>query len=322
MRASRDSAEQDDHDVATIPFVSRRDGMSSNQVTIPSSDHDLTLVIPAYNEESRLPRTLTDAAAYLNQWGIDYRVIVVDDGSRDNTAALADVHGPRFSTIRQPNGGKGSAVRKGLLAATGRVVAFTDADLPYDLTALKAAFELVRTGKADAVFGSRDMVDSANLVERQFLRTLASQVFRGIVTFLVSRQVRDTQCGLKIFSRKAARAIFSLATINGFAFDAEAVFLAHRLNLRIRKVPVTLINEYASTISLSRNAIPMLLDVVRVRWSAFRGEYNFKDAVNAFKDTIDADDTGNVADAGGVPRAGGIGDAGQAASPSTTRAVA
>lgn len=240
------------------------------------TDHDLTLVIPAYNEESRLPKTLTDAAAYLDQWGIDYRVIVVDDGSKDNTASLTEHYGPRFSTIRQPNGGKGSAVQNGLLSATGRVVAFTDADLPYDLDSLKAAYDIVVRGDADAVFGSRDMDASANLVERQFLRTLASQVFRGIVTLLVSRQIRDTQCGLKVFSRSAARAIFSRSTIKGFAFDAEAVFLAHCLKLRLQKVPVTLINEYASTISLSRNAIPMLMDVMRVRWRALKGRYDFQ----------------------------------------------
>lgn len=240
------------------------------------TDHELTLVIPAYNEESRLPKTLTDAAVFLDQWGIDYRVIVVDDGSKDNTAKLAEQYGPRFSTIRQPNGGKGSAVQNGLMAATGRVVAFTDADLPYDLVSLKAAYDIVSQGEADAVFGSRDMDDSANLVERQFLRTLASQVFRGIVTLLVSRQIRDTQCGLKVFSRSAARAIFSRSTIKGFAFDAEAVFLAHCLKLRLQKVPVTLINEYASTISLSRNAIPMLMDVVRVRWRALKGQYDLQ----------------------------------------------
>jgi len=237
------------------------------------SDHDLTLVIPAYNEESRLPKTLTDAAEYLDRWGIDYRVLVVDDGSRDETARIAGPYGWRFSTLQQPNGGKGSAVRRGLLASTGRVVAFTDADLPYDLDSLKSAYERVIRGEADAVFGSRDMTESATLVERQWLRTLASGVFRGFVTFLMSRQIRDTQCGLKIFSQQAARRIFSRATINGFAFDAEAVFLAHCLRLRIQKVPVTLINEYASTISLSRNAIPMLLDVLKVRWRALRGEY-------------------------------------------------
>ena len=285
MCASRASAEQLIQAVSTIPFDA---GVATwNAPILPPADHDLTVVIPAYNEDSRLPRTLTDAAAYLDNWGLDYRVIVVDDGSRDNTAALSAAYGSRFSTICQPNGGKGSAVRRGLLAATGRVVAFTDADLPYDLASLKTAYEAVTSGQADAVFGSRDMADSASLVERQFLRTLASQVFRSIVTFLVSRQVRDTQCGLKIFSRAAARAIFSRTTINGFAFDAEAVFLAHCLKLRIQKVPVTLINEYASTISLTRNAIPMLLDVMRVRWRAFRGEYNLQPDVTATESIAD-----------------------------------
>jgi dolichyl-phosphate beta-glucosyltransferase len=243
-----------------------------------TSDHDLTVVIPAYNEESRLPRTLTDAAAFLDQWGIDYRVIVVDDGSRDRTGELASAFGPRFSTIRQPNGGKGSAVRRGLLAATGRVVAFTDADLPYDLKALRSAYDSVTSKQCDVVFGSRDMDGAESLVERRFMRTLASGVFRSIVSILVSRQVRDTQCGLKVFSRRAARAIFSRTKIDGFAFDAEAVFLTHCLKLRFQKVPVILVNEYSSTISLSRNAIPMLLDVLRVRWRSLRGEYRLNAA--------------------------------------------
>lgn len=281
MRAPRRN-NNDHQDGSIIPFPTSNTPNPTRSVNV---DHDLTLVIPAYNEEARLPKTLTDAKAYLDQWGIDYRVVVVDDGSKDRTAFLADSYGSRFSTITQPNGGKGSAVRKGLLAATGRVVAFTDADLPYDLASLKSAYETVEKGDADAVFGSRDMDDSASLVERQFLRTVASGVFRGIVTFLVSRQIRDTQCGLKIFSQSAARAIFSRSTINGFAFDAEAVFLAHCLKLRLAKVPVTLVNEYASTISLSRNAIPMLMDVVRVRLRALKGNYNFNEDVEAINAT-------------------------------------
>ena len=274
MSAAQVVIEPHKQDASIISFEAFNNHQASDAAC--PTDHELTLVIPAYNEESRLPKTLTDAAVFLDQWGIDYRVVVVDDGSKDNTAKLAEQYGPRFSTIRQPNGGKGSAVQNGLMAATGRVVAFTDADLPYDLVSLKAAYDIVSQGEADAVFGSRDMDDSANLVERQFLRTLASQVFRGIVTLLVSRQIRDTQCGLKVFSRSAARAIFSRSTIKGFAFDAEAVFLAHCLKLRLQKVPVTLINEYASTISLSRNAIPMLMDVVRVRWRAMKGQYDLQ----------------------------------------------
>ena len=93
------------------------------------TDHDLTLVIPAYNEELRLPKTLSDAKAFLDSWGINYRVLVVDDGSRDATATLTSEFGRRFSTISQVNGGKGSAIRNGMLAARGRIVAFTDAEI-------------------------------------------------------------------------------------------------------------------------------------------------------------------------------------------------
>ncbi len=236
-------------------------------------DHDLTLVIPAYNEEARLPKTLEDTKAYLDTWGINYRVVIVDDGSRDSTATLTSAYGRRFSTIQQPNGGKGSAVRNGMLAARGRIVAFTDADLPYDLAALRSAYQTIETGHRDVVFGSRTMQGAASHVERRWMRSLASSVFRSFMTVLVSRQVTDTQCGLKVFSHRAARRIFSRATVNGFAFDAEVVYLTHLLNLSFEKVAVTLVNDYSTTISLTRNAIPMLLDVVGVRLRSLRNGY-------------------------------------------------
>lgn len=237
------------------------------------ADHDLTLVIPAYNEESRLPQSLEIAKSQLDSWGINYRVLVVDDGSRDDTAAKTKTLGRRFSTISQPNGGKGSAVRNGMLKARGRVVAFTDADMPYDLAALKSAYEIITDCERDVVFGSRTTAGSSSLVERRWLRTMASTVFRTMMTLLVSRHISDTQCGLKVFRRSAAQQIFSRTTINGFAFDAEVVYLTHLLDLSYEIIPVTLVNEYASTISLTRNAIPMLLDVVGVRFTALRGGY-------------------------------------------------
>ena len=238
------------------------------------SDHDLTLVIPAYNEESRLPKTLADAKTQLDAWGLNYRVLVVDDGSRDATATLSEQFGRRFSTIRQTNGGKGSAVRNGMLSATGRIVAFTDADLPYDLTALKNAYEIINANKRDVVLGSRTDEGSSSQVERRLMRTIASTVFRSMMMMLVSRHIKDTQCGLKVFSQHAARQIFSRTTINGFAFDAEVVYLTHRLNLSFETIPVTLVNDYSTTISLTRNAIPMLMDVIGVRLRSIRGGYD------------------------------------------------
>lgn len=240
---------------------------------VETFDHDLTLVIPAYNEESRLPKTLDGVKKFLDAWGLNYRVVIVDDGSHDQTASLTDSYGRRFSTICQANNGKGSAIRNGLLAAKGRIVAFTDADLPYDLAALQHAVHAIETRNRDVVFGSRTMQGALSRVERKWLRSIASSVFRSMMTMLVSDQVTDTQCGLKVFTQRAAQQIFSQTTVNGFAFDAEVVFLTHLLDLSFETVPVTLINDYSSTISLARNSIPMLWDVLSVRLRAMRGGY-------------------------------------------------
>ncbi|HEV7226772.1 MAG TPA: glycosyltransferase [Pirellulales bacterium] len=228
-------------------------------------DHELTVLIPAFNEAQRLPGTLAGLAEFFRGWAIDYRVVVLDDGSQDGTAAISDRFGPRFSTIRLGRQqGKGAAVRRGMLAATGRIVAFTDADLPYDMTALEIACDWIRQGGCEAVFGARDLLESKHEARRRLSRIVASAVFRQVVKRVVSREVTDTQCGLKVFSRRAALEIFSRTSIDGFAFDAEVVLLCHRLKLPLRRVPVTLINEYASTLSLSRHAGKMLRDVLRL----------------------------------------------------------
>lgn len=234
-------------------------------------DHELTVVIPAYNEEQRLPQTLRGLQEYLNRWGVDYRVIVVDDGSSDRTSELVSDWGGNVSIVRQPNGGKGSAVRRGMLQATGRIVAFTDADLPYDLDALRNGYDQIYDHSVEVVFGARDLRESTTTVSRRLGRRIAHEVFRQCMRVLVSREVGDTQCGLKIFSRRAAREIFSRCVINGFAFDAEVVYLTHALGLAFSRIPVTLVNEYASTISLSRHALPMLGDVLAMRWRSLTG---------------------------------------------------
>jgi dolichyl-phosphate beta-glucosyltransferase len=260
----------------SIPLPNGMPGSRSGSGVWPPTDHDLTIIVPAYNEERRLPATLNGLRTYLDRWGIDYRVLVIDDGSHDGTARLTAGLGQRFATVSQSNAGKGAAVRNGMRRATGRVVAFTDADLPYDLNGVRAAYDAIDRAECDVVFGARDLQESVVLAPRRFLRTLATWVFRSIVAQLVSRHVTDTQCGLKVFSRHAALAIFSRTTIDGFAFDAEVVFLTHRLALPFLRIPVTLVNEYGSTISLSRHALPMLLDVIGLRLRALRGEYEFE----------------------------------------------
>ncbi|MEN6451246.1 MAG: glycosyltransferase [Thermoguttaceae bacterium] len=233
---------------------------------VAPDDHDLTVIIPAYNEEQRLPWTLAHLGSFLSEWGIDYRVLVADDGSKDATAVMTRDLGPRFSTLRiWPQGGKGRAVRTAMLHATGRVLAFTDADLPFRLGALRQGYDWIRHEQCRVVFGARDVAGAENLAPRRLARRLATFAFRQIVSRLVSREVTDTQCGLKLFERRAALEIFGRGTIDGFAFDAEVVLLTHRLGLPFRRIPVTLVNEFTSTLSLRRNALPMLLDVMRLR---------------------------------------------------------
>jgi dolichyl-phosphate beta-glucosyltransferase len=239
---------------------------SAARLAAPEANHELTVLIPAFNEEDRLPGTLASLADFLNGWAIDYRVIVMDDGSSDATATISDRFGSRFSTISQPQQGKGAAIRRGMLAATGQIVAFTDADLPYEMNALRTACDWIQAGECEAVFGARDLHESKHEARRKLSRIVASAVFREVVKRVVSREVTDTQCGLKIFSRRAALEIFSRTTIDGFAFDAEVVLLCRRLQLPFRRVPVTLINEYSSTLSLSRHAGKMLRDVLELGW--------------------------------------------------------
>ena len=148
----------------------------------PQADHDFSLVIPAYNEEGRLPWTLAELRRFLDAWGIDYRVLVADDGSTDRTAALAAGMGPRFSTVSLPqNRGKGAAVRNAMLRASGEVLAFTDADLPFELESLRQAYDLVRKARCEVVFGARDLAQSSHRAKRKLSRTLATWLFREVV---------------------------------------------------------------------------------------------------------------------------------------------
>lgn len=246
------------------PSAQRGSGRSPAFVVAPS-DHDLTVIIPAFNEEHRLPGTLTQLTAFLDDWGVDYRVLVADDGSSDATAEATDRHSPRCSTLRLArNAGKGRAVRAAMLEATGRVLAFTDADLPFHLAALRDGYEAIHRRECEVVFGSRGLAGSANRVRRRLSRQIATVVFHRLVHWLLPLPVADTQCGLKLFGRHAALEVFTRATIDGFAFDTEVVALVEHLGLEFRQIPVQLVNEYSSSLSVTRSALPMLSDVLRL----------------------------------------------------------
>ncbi len=211
-----------------------------------TSPPSLTLVVPAFNEEKRLPVSLARIADWLGSRGpgLAVEVLVVDDGSSDRTAAVAEKTaaglGLDARVIRLPeNRGKGAAVRAGALEAAGVHVLVTDADLS---TPIEEVEKLLAAG-APVAIGSR-AVDATLVKQRQSLFRVASgKLFNLVVRLLVVSGIRDTQCGFKLFTRNAAREVFSRASVDRFAFDVEALLLARRLGYRIAEVPVLWFNS-------------------------------------------------------------------------------
>jgi dolichyl-phosphate beta-glucosyltransferase len=234
----------------------------------------LSVVVPAYREERRIAATLGQLRTALCEVSADgLELIVVDDGSDDATAALATEAGADL-VIRLPvNRGKGAAVRAGVLAAAGRVVAFTDADLSYPPAQLLQLLADVEAG-ADVVVGSRQHIDTTTLVRAGRLREVSGRVFNLATRLVLRRRYGDTQCGLKAFSADAGRLLFGLGRLDGFAFDVELLYLAERLGLQVRETPVELASAEGSTVHLSSDALRMLGDLVRVRRWAKAGAYD------------------------------------------------
>ncbi|MEO5760917.1 MAG: dolichyl-phosphate beta-glucosyltransferase [Vicinamibacteria bacterium] len=209
----------------------------------------LSVVIPSYNEEKRLPATLATLLPYLRGRGESFEVVVVNDGSKDATSAVAIQAGPEVRVIENPgNRGKGYSVRNGMLNARGAWRLMTDADLSTpieDLEVLKAAL----TDGAQVAIASR-AVAGANLEKRQSMaRESSGRFFNLIVQWLHLPGIRDTQCGFKLFSAAAAEAAFRHARLDGFAFDVEALVLAKRAGFKIKEVPVTWRNDDQSRVN-------------------------------------------------------------------------
>jgi dolichyl-phosphate beta-glucosyltransferase len=241
----------------------------------PAAGPVLSLVLPCHDEAARLPRTLTGYLAALPRRPGAVEVLVVDDGSTDHTVAVAHAAAagdPRVRVLAsRPNRGKGFAVRTGVLAAQGQLVAFTDADGAYgpgELARVAAAL-----ADAPVAIGSREP-DAAG---GSLARRLASGQFNRAVRALLGLPFGDTQCGLKGFRREAARELFGRARLDGFAFDAEVLFLAGRLGLRVTEVPVRAEPRDGSKVTLAADAARMLRDVVTVARLAATGGYDLPD---------------------------------------------
>lgn len=229
----------------------------------------LSIVIPAYNEAKRLPRTLEATLAYVQARKLDTEILVVDDGSRDETARVAESY-PGVAVLGYGgNRGKGYAVRYGVLRAAGERVLFMDADLATPLEELTKLEEALDRGAAYAI-GSRPLRESELTVRQPLLRELCGRSFNKIVQLTATPGIYDTQCGFKLLTHDAAQAIFSRCQLDGFSFDVEAIFLARRLGLKVAEIPVRWAHQEGAAAFATRSAylkagLRMLRDVVKIR---------------------------------------------------------
>ncbi len=225
----------------------------------------ISLVIPAYNEAAIIKNTIETALAFLSRFSSDYELIISDDGSTDETKRIAEsVSDAHLRIVSHfPNRGKGCAVREGVLAAKGDIVISTDADLAYGIEAAGELADKLAIEMADLAIGSRKL-HPKGYEDYPFIRLIASRLF-SLITGLLAGFRYDTQCGLKAFSAKAAKEIFSRCETNGFAFDFEVMLYAKGLGLSVTQLPVRIINHRDSKVAVMRDSLKMFGDIIRIR---------------------------------------------------------
>ncbi len=244
-----------------------------NSILDKSSTPHLSIVIPAYNEEDRLHDSLVQLEDYLTRQPYAFEVIVSDDGSTDSTLALAESFAsnhPWLKTLHHAdNHGKGAAVRRGVLDATGDYILMCDADMATPIEELDGFWKHIEAG-ADVVIASRPLKGS-HLVRRQpIYREIAGRMFNLAVQAIAVPGIHDTQCGFKLFRREAAHTLFSISVHEGWDFDIEILYLARRLGYRIAEVPVHWYHRDGSKVSMLRDGLRMLAGLVAIRLQHIR----------------------------------------------------
>lgn len=243
-----------------------------------SSRPELSIVIPAFNEERRLARSLELIRAFIASRHIRAEVLVVDDGSTDDTAKVVErsqVHFPELQLVSNGrNRGKGFSVRHGMLTAKGEIGLFTDADLSAPIEEADKLLAVLREGAFDGAIGSRAINRGMIDVHQSLSRELAGQVYNGIVRCIAGLPFRDTQCGFKAFCLDKAREIFEQQRTHGFGFDPEILLLAQKKGLRIAEIPVHWAHDPASKVNVVLDSVRMLRDLIAIRWNDLLGRYS------------------------------------------------
>lgn len=243
------------------------------------SDVQISFVIPAYNEQMRLPRTVLETIEWCSAQNLDFEIVIADDGSQDETLKLARLFEARDNRVRAlacPHMGKGSAVRLGMLNARGRFILFMDADGATPLNETAKLLSALESGH-DIAIGSRALRSEDEVQVRTSIhRKIIGRVFAFFVNLFAIQGIADTQCGFKMFTNSAAMAIFSRQKTLGFAFDVETLFIARQLSLNVCEVPVNWVAQPGSKVNLVSDSLRMLWDISRIRWQhrRFRHQVN------------------------------------------------
>ena len=246
----------------------------------------VSVVIPAFNEGARIETALERVLTCVEERGWDAEVLVVDDGSTDDTAAIVQrwmARYPQLQLFENPgNRGKGYSVRNGLLQAAGEIVMFTDADLSAPIEEAELLFRAIDAG-ADVAIGSRWLDKQRQTKHQPLYRRFFGRCYNALTRLVMGLPYKDTQCGFKAFRRGAAKCIFPLQTIERWGFDPEILFIAQKLGFRVVEVPVTWGHDERSRISYLRDGSQMLKEMVEIRSNSVRGRYDR--AIAAMKDT-------------------------------------
>ncbi len=236
----------------------------------------LSVIIPAYNEEKRLPGTLNDINEYLKKQNYSYEIIVVNDGSRDGTVKVVEDLKPQIANLRlidnKQNHGKGYVVRQGILEAKGEYRLFTDGDNSTRIEEIEKMWLEFKKGY-DIVIGSRDIKGAVIATPQSLIRRILGNIFNIIVqVFIGPWGVWDTQCGFKGFSARAARDIFPKGRINRWAFDPEILAIGKKLGYKIKEVPVVWKNDSATRVKF-KGMVKMLCEIFQIKWNLLTHKY-------------------------------------------------
>ncbi len=243
--------------------------------TVPlTTQPEISIVIPAYNEEERIVPTIGAIAAYMVELSMPWELIIADDGSKDSTVALCEELGlvNMRVLVAEKNGGKGRAVQRGMLAAKGNFILFSDADNSTPIQEISRLLDKIKNEDYDIAVGSR-AAEGAEVENKSLSRQIFSTGLNTIVQRVFRIKVNDTQCGFKLYKRQVARRLHTAQTLMGFSFDLEILYLAFKLGYKVAEVPVQWFDAPGSKVDPIKEAQRFLRDLVKIKMNDLQGDY-------------------------------------------------